>query len=183
MRKAEIYPFVALCLTAVLLLISGEKISSKKIRANRQQELQLAAATLVEAAESLTWQQADPGSGPLRSYSKIVDGWLFEMSAQGYAAPFRLVAHYQMNGELLAMQVFEQNETPGFGTRIGRSWYGEIFSGYGSPENPFPHRQSQLPQPMHDAVSGATISFRAVLQTLKEGSTLAIQMTERWSNG
>ena len=107
-------------------------------------------------------------------------GYVFKASSRGYSSDIVTIAGLDLKGRITNIKVVYQNETPGLGTRITeviqketlwdvilkkvklgkppKPWFQEQFSGkdaFGLSQN-------------IDAITGATISSRAVIESVQE---------------
>lgn len=92
-------------------------------------------------------------------YSKIDKfmGIAFKTLAKGYSSRIEMVVGMGKDGKILAMKIINQNETPGLGSRITEPPFIEKFS-----------HKDILELAQVEAITGATISSRAVIEAVKE---------------
>jgi electron transport complex protein RnfG len=96
-------------------------------------------------------------------YYKVYDkdkkfmGAVFQASVKGYSSDIVTMAGMTIDGEITAIKVLSQNETPGLGARVCES----PFTGQ------FAHKNiSNLDEVQ--AITGATISSQAVIDSVKK---------------
>ena len=82
---------------------------------------------------------------------------------QGYNGNIRLLIAYDIAGEVLAVRITEHRETPGLGDAIDRDWI-ETFTGRDAQNNEW----ALTPEGDFDAITGATITSRAVVMAVAE---------------
>lgn len=100
-------------------------------------------------------------------------GWILELVAKGYGGPMTLMASFSPEGEVIAAKLLDNNETVGFGKNAEEDGYMDIFKGKGS-QIPIPRTKNELGNQV-DIVSGATITFSGIAQSLAHGSALVKQ--------
>jgi Na+-transporting NADH:ubiquinone oxidoreductase subunit C len=102
-----------------------------------------------------TFVVRDPGSGADRATVRVRRG-------SGLWGPIRAAVGVDAAGSLTGLAILDQNETPGLGARIAEPWFRLQFRGKRAPVDLDPEG-TRAPAPDRvDAVTGATISSRAV---------------------
>ncbi|MEM9424282.1 MAG: FMN-binding protein [Spirochaetota bacterium] len=109
--------------------------------------------------------------GPLPDSPEL---FILKLNAQGYGGQVRLLAAYRRDGGLYHAIMLENNETPGFGKKAEDPAYMKMFwdRSSSSSSGPIPISKAQAIRdgfPL-DAVSGSTISFRAISKALRAGA-------------
>lgn len=132
-----------------------------------------------------------------------IQAWVVQTaSPNGYAGNVEIMAGFSVGGEILAVLVTAQKETPGLGSNVcERKFRRTIFNFYkprpaGLPPNPildqFNGRKVSPDINWHvkrdggtfDYVTGATITSRAVIEAVAEaGKTLALQREQLLRGG
>ncbi len=119
--------------------------------------------------------------------NKRVLGYAFKAVRHGYSSDIVTMAGIRPNGTIVRIKVLSQNETPGLGTRIAeviqketlwdvllrrvkvfsrpRPWFQERFDG----------RDAAALDETVDAITGATISSRAVIDSVQERAHEVLQ--------
>jgi electron transport complex protein RnfG len=97
------------------------------------------------------------------------EGYICRMLGNGYGGEMAILAGYTEEGEIFAVQMMENSETPGLGKEAEKAEYMQKYIGTGT-EKPVPVRKDMLSQEEADAVTGATITFIGVAKALVEGS-------------
>ncbi|MDD4955210.1 MAG: RnfABCDGE type electron transport complex subunit G [Candidatus Omnitrophica bacterium] len=94
-----------------------------------------------------------------RCYGKDnkVNGFIFKAKAKGYSSEIETLAGLSLQKKITAIKVISQNETPGLGTRVTDETFSQQFTGKSAGDI------SQV-----SAISGATISSRAVIKSVEE---------------
>jgi electron transport complex protein RnfG len=91
--------------------------------------------------------------------NKRVLGYVFKASKKGYSSEIATMVGMDKAGLISRIKILSQNETPGLGTRIIEAlWFQEQFRG----KNP-----DDLSNGVQ-AITGATITSRAVIDSIKE---------------
>jgi len=101
----------------------------------------------------------DPGSGE--------ESRVFVRRGAGLWGSITAVVGMQRNHEILAGVTFvEHNETPGLGARIDEAWFKKQFRGKRPPLRRVPEGTASASVSEFDAITGATVTSRAVEQIL-----------------
>lgn len=94
-------------------------------------------------------------------------GAAFETSSQnGYGGEIRIMVGITADGHIKSIQVLSQHETPGLGTKITEAPFKPQFDGRPITRTLWAVKKDNG---SFDAVTGATISSRAVLEAVKNG--------------
>lgn len=81
----------------------------------------------------------------------------------------KLVASYDLAGEIIAVKMLSNSETPGIGKKSEDPSYMDKFIGTGG-DGEVPTSKSQLSSDQAQAVSGATVTFTGISKALDYGS-------------
>ena len=160
--------------TLVLLLICGisgglvagiNLITRDAIAANEARELQEAMEALVPEIGSLTVTERPVDSSSVENLFALTDaegaakGYIAIASPQGYKDTIRMCVLINEECRVAGIRVLSSSETPGLGSRAVEDEYLDQFLG----------KSAELRFGAGiDAVSGATISSRAILNGLNE---------------
>lgn len=123
---------------------------------------------LVEISRNLN--PIEESGGPVRRIygPSPAGGWtVLELEGTGYAGPMRLLAAYRPDQSLFNAALLEHSETPGFGKRFEEPAYMRIFGDRG-PARPIPDALNGWETEVLDAISGSTISFLGIADTLRQ---------------
>lgn len=93
-------------------------------------------------------------------------GLAIETSVQGYSGPIRLIIGVDKNKKITKVRIIEQNETPGLGAKIKEKNFLNQFKG--KCEFEIILKKDNPQNGKIDAISGATISSRAVTNAIRE---------------
>lgn len=88
------------------------------------------------------------------------------VAGNGYAGPIRMMVGVTPAGELLGLEILQQNETPGLGNRVEEEGFRSQFMGKGRADSRWKVTKDGGD---FDQISGATISSRAVVEALSAG--------------
>ena len=99
-----------------------------------------------------------------------VKGYILGLTGKGYGGDISMVASYDANGVVLAVEIVSDSETPGLGKRYGNSENRQMFIGTGSESNPIPTNKSSLSSDYNAMVSGASLTFNGLAKAISSGS-------------
>ncbi len=114
-------------------------------------------------------------------HGAAVDSVVYRVTGQGYAGPVVSLLGLDRNGHITGVRVLKHGETPGLGDKIepAKSDWINRFTGK-SLENPAPERWAvKKDGGDFDQFSGATITPRAVVNSVKGGLQLFARERER----
>jgi Na+-translocating ferredoxin:NAD+ oxidoreductase subunit G len=100
-----------------------------------------------------------------------IDGYAFVAKGQGYSSIIETMVGIDTTGKIMGIKIMQQVETPGLGTKIEEVRYGESSSWF---QDQFLNRVADEMVVDKDGgdiicVTGATISCRAVANSIKKG--------------
>lgn len=93
-------------------------------------------------------------------------GYILYLNSKGYGGPMKVMASYNLDGKVINARLMANQETPGFGKNAEKPGYMDIFKNKKNSEIPLYTYQVDNP----DVVSGATITFMGIADSLKKGS-------------
>lgn len=96
-------------------------------------------------------------------------GFIVKLLGIGYGGDMEMLASIASDGEIRAVKLMDNAETPGLGKEAEKSEYMAKFVGTGS-EEPVPLNKQQLSQNEADSISGATITFMGLAQAVEAGA-------------
>lgn len=145
-----------ICFIAGILLSTIYAVTSPLIqKARAQQEESAISEVLPEARRTQEIQKEDLVYYAALDEKRNLLGYIFSCEAKGYSSIIRAVVSVEPDGKIIAIKVLEQNETPGVGSRI-------------SEEDFFKKFKHKTKKDTIDAISGATISSSALINSVKE---------------
>lgn len=160
-----------ICGIAAVVLGFVNAVTAPVIIKNKKEALQ-AAINTVAGERSVGEQVPVEEQKGVEYYYEIEDpegGYIVKLTGTGYGGDMHILAGYRPDGEVFAVELMENQETPGLGKKAESGEYMDKFIGTGDDE-PVPVLKSQLPQDEADAVTGATITFVGIGQALKAGA-------------
>jgi len=174
---------------AGLLLAYTNKVTAEPIARAQQTEKLAALSAVLPEFDNTPSSETNTVSHGGRNWCFYVArkdgkyaGAAFETSSdKGYAGEIVLMVGVQSDGTLNQVQVLSQNETPGLGSKIKESPFKDQFAGKGLAQTRWFVKKDGGDM---DAITGATISSRAVAEALRKGieaysaNTAAIAGTE-----
>ncbi len=179
-------------LTVTAVIVAGAlagffRLVEPRIEANRLAEEKRAIFAVLKGAERYeTIERKVEGlKKPLKIF-KGVDadgrtvGYAFVAVGPGFSALIKLMVGLAPDKKhLTGMKVVEQIETPGLGSKIAGDWFESQFRGLAIEpkieyvKNKKPEKKNQI-----QAITGATISSRAVVQTINNTLKLVLKVLE-----
>ena len=161
MKEMLRYGFILalICLVASGLLATVNSLAKGKILAQVKLEEEASLREVIPEAES--FQPVKHGEEII--YYQAVDkkgrptAVVFKATNKGYSSAIETMVGMEKNGTIIAVKVLNQNETPGLGNRILQP----SFTGQFTAKNI--QRLDEV-----QAIAGATISSRAVLDSVKK---------------
>jgi Na+-translocating ferredoxin:NAD+ oxidoreductase subunit G len=150
-------------------LVFVYRYSMPKIEANITQATEQGIKNLFPAAEDIK-EIAVEGVYAAKDRTGKLLGYAFTAEGSGYQGTIKMIAGISpdlsvMNG----IEILESQETPGLGAEIGRDGFKEQFLGLETKE-PVEYVKNQKPEKANqiEAITGATISSRAVVRILND---------------
>lgn len=146
-----------ICSIAAGFLASIFKIAEPKISEQRRLEEDRAIKEVLEQIpeaiekvekEGLIFYKAKDSQSNLLAY-------VFIAEARGYSSDIKIVVSMNPEAEIIAIKILEHQETPGIGSRVEENEFLNQFKNKGVDEQ-------------FDTITGATISSRAVIDSLKK---------------
>ena len=140
-----------------------------KIKVNVIKETESAIKKIFPATESIK-KTKDDGVYKVTDQSGKEIGYAFLAEGNGYQGTIKLIVGADaVLTTLNGMEVLESQETPGLGAEIASSTFKDQFSGL-SITHPIEYVKNQKPDEPYqiEAITGATISSRAVVNALND---------------
>ncbi len=150
------------CLVASAVLVITYRITNPLIIVQKEKEEREALkSVLVDTDE---FKKADDYY--LAYKNNNLSGYVLKIKAKGYSAPIEMLVGIDLEGSIQGISILDQKETPGLGAKISEIKYGENQPWF---LNQFRGKKAvELDFPAINAVTGATISSRAVMETVKQ---------------
>lgn len=123
-------------------------------------------------SETLTYEEETVEDATVYTISDngAVIGYCVEIASAGFGGDVSLMVGYRADGSILGVQVVSHSETPGLGARVEEE---EYLSQYDN-KNGTLTLGSEI-----DAISGATISSRAVINGVNEATEIVKSYIEK----
>lgn len=155
-----------ICAISAFLLALVNKITKPKIIAQAKADENLSLKSVM--SEAYSFEEFKKGSEVL--YYKALDknneliGYCFKVSKYGYSSDIITMVGIDKDSRITGIEILSQNETPGLGAKIIDKSFGERFKG--KPANSLAEV---------DAITGATISSRAVISSIGEKAKFLLE--------
>jgi len=149
------------CLVASSVLAFTYKITNPRIIAQKELEEKQALKSVLPGADDFK----EENSHYLGYKNSWLAGYVLKIKAKGYSAGIDMLVGIDSTGTIQGITILEQTETPGLGAKITEIKYGEKDSWF---LRQFKGKSaSDLNFTKLTAITGATISSRAVMNTVK----------------
>jgi len=159
MKETMKFGFIlgVICIIAAGLLAGVDILTKPRILAQEKIEEELSLKSIFP--EALRFEEVNEKNKVIYHKAFNKDGKFigvaFKASAKGYSGEIDTFAGMLANGEITAIKILSQSETPGLGSRIAEPDFTGRFKG-----------KSDLSE--IKAITGATISSRAVIDSVRE---------------
>ena len=162
---------LAFCLVATALLAYVNTITKPQIDKIKTLEAEETRRTLIpdsdfeEITSDITYYIAKDNK------TKEVKAYVFTAEKNGYNGPVKTMVAVDNNFQIIAIKVTDQSETPGLGSNSTQPKFSEQFKGKTS-EQLIVDKDGGVPPNCIKAITGATITTRAVVNSVKESIDL-----------
>lgn len=170
---------LAFCVVATALLAYVNSITEPKIKALKLQEAESARAALIPGATFEEVKIPVPRSDSLSYYiardekTKEIKGYTFTGAKSGYSSTVKTMAAFDPAFKLMNIKVIEQSETPGLGANCSKEDFAARFKNLELAELLVDKDGGKIA-----SLTGATITTRAVTNSLKEAAAIIKQDVE-----
>jgi electron transport complex protein RnfG len=151
--------FILLCFIPGIFLVGGHCLARSPLNKKVEDTSVRDFKQVMPASDHLEAVKQGQDIFYYKSYNregKLI-GAVFTAQAKGCCGTIETLAAMSLDGEIIAIKVIKQNETPGVGARISEEQFAEKFK----------HKKiNDLSQV--SAISGATVSSSAVINSVKE---------------
>ncbi|MDY0152914.1 MAG: FMN-binding protein [Candidatus Cloacimonas sp.] len=158
---------LAFCVVATALLAYVNTLTKPKIEAILIEEAQAAREGLIPNADFEEVNAAITYYIARDKATKEVIGYTFTAEKIGYNGLVKTMAAVDKNFQLINIKIVQQTETPGLGTNSTKPAFTDQFKGKNA-EQLIVDKDGGVPPNMIKALTGATITSRAVVSSLKE---------------
>jgi Na+-translocating ferredoxin:NAD+ oxidoreductase subunit G len=169
-----------ICLLATALLAVMNAVTAGRINAQAKAELQASLSEVMPGGAK--FEPVNTGNETL--YFKVISidgqtlGAAFKASAKGYSSFIETIVGMKPDGTITAIKIISQQETPGLGSKItettGTVSILDYIKGKRQQQNLRPWFQEQFDRKkitnldQVEAITGATISSRSVIESIKQ---------------
>ncbi len=165
-----------ICAVAAIVLGFTNSVTEPAIELNKKRELERALNTVVKQGTAgdevpVEEHRIVRGYYPVSSDDGEIIGYALRLVGMGYGGDMNMLANFHTSGEVLAVVLMDNLETPGLGKKAEKPEYMEKFIGTGTPDRKVPTRKDNLSQYQADAITGATVTFIGVAKALEAGSS------------
>ena len=169
-----------ICAISATLLGFVNAATKGKIEENKKIELERALASVTSEGKageetSVADNKTVKGYYPVKNEDAAIIGYVLKLNGIGYGGDMGILANFSKEGEVKAVVLMDNQETPGLGKAAEKPEYMKKFIGSGG-GSAVPVRKDQLPSSEADSISGATITFIGVAKALEYGSGFAKQL-------
>lgn len=153
---------------AVACIISGIIIAlvyanTNEIAKKKAAELQnLALQSIVQGADKYTPIQGKPGCYTATKGDQVI-AYIIPAESKGYGGPVKLLVAVSPDNKVIKYTIIESKETPGLGDKAAQPKFADQFPGKTAAELKVNKDGGTI-----EAISGATITSRAVTKAVKE---------------
>lgn len=172
---------MTICLVAALGLAVVNEVAYPIIRAQEEAAREAARREVLPQVEKFEPVQRRSHRFDMGYAEGRLIGSAFEVCASGYGGRIEILVGVSRAGEVTGVKVLGHRETPGLGARITEvrrgdeaSWFTQQFRDKGLDELVLRKDDKKLGR--IDAITGATISSRAVLEAVREGLELYLRI-------
>ena len=163
-QRGSVYPIVFLTLVVFLSVVSltlMDQMTREKILAAQQAEIQEMLSTLFPNLETFEYAE-DLGMYTILAEAVPI-GQARMLQAGGYGGAIDILLGMEPDGRVRGIRIISQQETPGLGAKIIESQFLDQFTGLPVDEIALSRDGGSV-----DAITGATISSRAVVEAVEE---------------
>ncbi|MDP2913572.1 MAG: RnfABCDGE type electron transport complex subunit G [Candidatus Omnitrophota bacterium] len=167
-----------ICLAATLVLAVTYEITKPKIEQQMKMEIEAALKTIIPEADSFTEKKVDDIDYFEATKNAILAGYCIKAVGTGYSGYMRIVVGIDTAGTIKGVKVLEHQETPGLGSKINEIRRGEKDAWF---LRQFIGRQGKAVAIKKDidAITGATISSKAVTDAIRDTVLEFLQKVKR----
>ena len=173
-----------ICLvTAVLLVLTNQLTYQTRIRleveaAEADRNSMFPEAASFEVVDISSRTEEFPGIDAVyaaRDTSNALIGLVIESSHRGYAGNLPIMIAINSDAEISNLKLLANEETPGLGKKVENKFFYEQFIGE-SITKEFTVNPADSSEVLIDAVAGATISSRAVAESINQAGAAATKL-------
>ena len=150
-------PLSIICIVVALMLAAVNALTADTIAANASKEKEAAILSLFPEGESMDMQYAADGTEIYRvKTGDDVIGYCADVEENGFGGAISMMVGVDPTGSVCGVKIVSLSETPGIGSKVKSDGFLNRFRG----RDPFVIGEN------FDAISGATISSKAVVRAV-----------------
>ncbi|MFA5015353.1 MAG: RnfABCDGE type electron transport complex subunit G [Actinomycetota bacterium] len=159
-NKAYPVIFLAVIVTvAVVLLIAVNSVTSSTVESRKVEEVKSTLENIFSGIDR--YEIEDEIYIVYQDNNRI--GYAFMADGSGYGGDIEILVGLDNNFGIIGISILAQTETPGLGSRITESSFTDQFKGLSVSDIALASEGGKI-----DAITGATISSRAVVDAIRE---------------
>ena len=152
---------VIICIVVGLLLGTTNAFTLPVITANREAAARALYSSLIPEARDFTPLACEAPGVSVCMRAEDEAGYIVVASSKGYAGPVPVAIAFNADGSIRRVNVMENKETPGLGTKVSEDFFTAQFNA--RPATPIGLEDI-------DTITGATISSKAALAAINEAT-------------
>jgi electron transport complex protein RnfG len=160
-------PLIIICIISGIALTASYDLTKGKIKMVEQQKINESLSVVFPNA-SFT----ETGDYYIATVSGEEIGYAFIAEGRGYSGAIKTMVGMYPNGTISGISIISQSETPGLGTRIAESDFTNQFS-----SKRIGDVRLRRDGGVIDAITGATISSRAITDIVRERAEVVMNET------
>ncbi len=169
-NKAYPVVFLAIIVTiSMILLIAVNSFTSTVVESRREEEV---TAILEEIFPEMSQYELE-GEVYTIYQDDTKTGYAFRASGSGYGGNIDVLVGLDNDFGIIGISILSQTETPGVGSKITESSFTDQFKGLSASDIALSSEGGKI-----DAITGATISSRAVVDAIREKMVEVIDTLE-----
>ncbi len=175
--KAKLYPLIFLSIIvfiSVSLLIFISNITKEKIAAERDAQIVEQLKLLFPEMQDFKYDKNDYYK--IYSSNQII-GYAFTTKGKGYGGDINILVGIDSSFMVKGINIISNTETPGLGTKITESFFIDQFKGLSLEEINLSKNGGKV-----DAITGATISSKAVVDAVRNELKIKIDTIKKQNN-
>lgn len=158
----------AICATATLLLALTNMLTQGKIAANADEKAAESRMLVLEAADYVQLDEEGKVYGAL-DFNRHQTGVVVVTETKGYGGTIQVMTGVRTSGEVSGVTILSMSETPGLGAKTKEEAFLAQYLGTNDPDLAVNKDGGNI-----QAVSGATISSRAVTDAVNAAIAIAV---------
>lgn len=183
--KRMIIVLTSVMVLSGLILALANTVFQPQIQANQRKALEVSLAAIFPKAKAPKFTRLSTDKMELykgADASGKLLGYAVSVVTNGYGGPINLIVGLAPDlKSIVGMEVVSDTETPGMGARIAEDWFRNQFDGL-NPVDTITYVKNAKPDPKKnqiEAISGATISTKAVLTGLNSTLSDAVALIRK----